>query len=121
MRSSGRRQESSSPGGVLVAPMPITRDELNRGRTKDSLEDQVSSFMTRNSSSGYTTEEVAVGIGLLKKDSLTVGTDLVAYDTRAEALRQVERVLDDLVDRRKLVRVSVQDKHGYSQTHYGTK
>ena len=73
--------------------MPISRDEWNKGRTEDTLESVVESFLRTNSGKAYAMSEIVDGLFTLKYQGL--GDWLTAFASFYGVSRALESLLKE--------------------------
>lgn len=98
--------------------MPITRAELDRGRTIDSLTDRVYAFLAQNPGTAFTAEDVAVGIGHVSAAQPSSGS---APFSRWLAVVNVQDLLNGWVREGLIVGRNVQNAVGTLETYYSAK
>jgi len=91
--------------------LPITREEWDKGRTQDTLESLIESFLKDNSATAFTTGEIVSALHPMKYESL--GDWLGAFSS----FYGVNRALENLVKEAKIKSQVVKKPHG-TETYY---
>ena len=98
--------------------MPITREELQRGRTLDSLTDRLFNFLQQNRGSAFSAEEIAIGVGYIPRDAAQNLGQVIA---RGLAIGGIRSTLDQWAQQGLIESSGVQDERGVTQTFYAAK
>lgn len=98
--------------------MPISQDELRRGRAFDSLTDRVFAFLEENRGTAFTAEEVAVAVGHVTAEA---PQQMVPAIARGLAVGTVQAMLNGWAQNRTVEARGVQDSRGIVQMYYASK
>ncbi len=97
--------------------MPISKEEFERGRTLDSLTDQVYSFLTVAPDQAFTAEEIAVGVGYAP-DGRVEGFAAVG---RYLTIANMQTMLNEWAKRGLIESKDVEGADGYRQRYFSAK
>lgn len=98
--------------------MPISRDDLERGRTVDSLTDRILEFLQQSPENAFTAEEIAVAIEHVGE---VAAPGLIPMMQRGLAIGQVQNILSSLARDGVVVSRLVEMSNGLRVVHFGAR
>jgi hypothetical protein len=98
--------------------MPISRADMERGRTLDSLTDRVLNFLNQGRGSAFTAEEVAVGVGQIPDEP---AKNLLEGLARGFAMTPVTSLLGSFAREGVIDARNVELQNGFRQVYYSAK
>ena len=97
--------------------MPISRSELEKGRTNDTMEEQVFSFLRSHSNQAYTAVEITAGLGRFQGGQK--GEGLIIDMLRAwGAMATIHKALEVLVAEHRVTKTKVKQASGFLEDYF---
>lgn len=98
--------------------MPISKADMLKGKTAESLSVRTLAFLRGNPGNAYTAEEIALGVGEVAP---TGGNDLKELLQAMKVMMFKEKTLDPMVTTGILAANRVESKTGHSEIYYSVQ
>jgi hypothetical protein len=98
--------------------MSISKDEFEKGKKKDPLEEKIVDFLKKNKDEAFTGTEIAESIGIkvidVNEDWITSFFEILKDNLPSGVMFSFYRVLDGLVRENKIIKGKIDSEDYYS-------